>query len=328
MSRSLRIEYEGAWYHVMNRGRAKQRIFHKRVDLELFLKLLGEIHALYQVKIHAYCLMGNHYHLLLETPFGNLSRAMRHLDGVYTQKYNYFHKKDGSLFRGRFKSVLIDSDNYLIQLTRYIHLNPVVDGLVEKAENYLWSSYKKYLNSESLFSESDWLTTLEVLRRFNGKSENYRIFVEKGIDKEVQDFFDRSTKLPILGDKQFVEKITQKYIENRPISAEIVEHKRLKQQPTIKRVLKQVADFYGVDLKLLKTIYRKRGNKPRIIAIYLARELTGQDLRTIADEFLLCYSSISKVFKNIKRALTIDRQLADEVKILKEKILEDKNLTI
>ena len=124
MSRALRIEYEGAWYHIMNRGAGKQIIFHNETHYNLFLKLLSEIHNRYRIEVHAYCLMNNHYHLLIRTPLANLSRAMRHINGVYSQRYNGLQKTDGPLFRGRFKSIIIDSENYLLRLSRYIHLNP------------------------------------------------------------------------------------------------------------------------------------------------------------------------------------------------------------
>ena len=128
MARPLRIEYPGAWYHAMNRGASGRAIFQSDRDRHAFLALFGDIAATFGVEVHAYCLMGNHYHLLLRTPRGNLSRALRHLNGVYTQRYNRTHGTDGPLFRGRFKAVLVDADTYLAALSRYIHLNPVTAG--------------------------------------------------------------------------------------------------------------------------------------------------------------------------------------------------------
>ena len=125
MSRPQRILYENAYYHVMNRGAGRRQIFHGREDREIFLQTLGEACHQFHVEIHAYCLMGNHYHLLIKTPQANLSRAMRHINGVYTQRYNRLNKTDGSLFRGRYKAILVDSDAYLLHLSKYIHLNPL-----------------------------------------------------------------------------------------------------------------------------------------------------------------------------------------------------------
>ena len=134
MARPLRIEYPGAWYHVMNRGVDRQPIFLHDAHRESFLSLLSDISRSYQVEIHAYCLMNNHYHLLVRTPLGNISRAMRHLNGVYTQRFNSMEKRDGSLFRGRFKAILVEADEYLLRLSRYIHLNPVAAKLVKRAQ--------------------------------------------------------------------------------------------------------------------------------------------------------------------------------------------------
>ena len=141
MARPLRLEYPGAWYHVMNRGLARQPIFRTDAHRQHFLDLLLEIHNRYQVEIHAYCLMGNHYHLFIRTPLANLSRAMRHLNGIYTQRYNQGMHRDGPIFRGRYKSILVEADTYLLRLSRYIHLNPVAAKLVRKAETYPWSSF-------------------------------------------------------------------------------------------------------------------------------------------------------------------------------------------
>jgi len=121
MPRPQRIEYENAFYHVMNRGRGKQIVFHSDEYYLSFLTLLAETRQRFGCVIHAYCLMANHYHLLIETPRANLSRIMRHINGVYTQRYNRLKKTDGPLFRGRYKSILVEQDAYLLQLTRYIH---------------------------------------------------------------------------------------------------------------------------------------------------------------------------------------------------------------
>ena len=109
MSRPLRIEYPGAWYHVMNRGRRSEKIFFVDADRQAFIQVLQEASELWNIRISAYCLMSNHYHLLVQTPDGNLSRAMRHINGVYTQRFNRRHKKEGQLFRGRYKGVLVEA---------------------------------------------------------------------------------------------------------------------------------------------------------------------------------------------------------------------------
>jgi len=124
MSRPLRIEYPGAYYHVMNRGTARQKIFLNDQDRQRFLDLLGQTCQMWGVRVYAYCLMDNHYHLLVETTDAALSRAMRHLDGIYTQRFNRAHGRDGPLFRGRYRAILIEPEEYFMAVARYIHRNP------------------------------------------------------------------------------------------------------------------------------------------------------------------------------------------------------------
>src|SRR2546428_2097688 len=136
MARPLRIQFPGAVHHVMNRGTARQATFLDEEDYGLFLNTLGEAFDLWGTEIFAYCLMKNHYHLCLRTPKGNLSRVMRHVDGLYTQRFNRAHDRDGPLFRGRYRAILVDADEYLATVVRYIHLNPVEARVVKLPEEY------------------------------------------------------------------------------------------------------------------------------------------------------------------------------------------------
>jgi putative transposase len=142
MSRPLRIKYPDAWYHVINRGRRGDNIFQTKEDYLAFIDLLKELNEVFHVRVSAYCLMANHYHLLLQTPDANLSRAMRHLNGVYTQRYNKNYGYDWQLFRGRYKSILIETDSYALELVRYIHRNPLKAGIAETLQKYEWSSHR------------------------------------------------------------------------------------------------------------------------------------------------------------------------------------------
>ncbi len=130
MARPLRIEFPGAWYHVMNRGAGRHWIYKYDKHYHYFLSLLADVTERYRVEVHAYCLMSNHYHLMLHNPDGNLQRIMRHINGVYTQYFNRTERTDGALFRGRYKAILVDAETYWLALSRYIHRNPLEAGLV------------------------------------------------------------------------------------------------------------------------------------------------------------------------------------------------------
>src|SRR6266403_985756 len=185
MARPLRIEYPGAYYHVMNRGLSHQDIFLEDKGRESFLDLLSDITRLWKVEIYAYCLMNNHYHLLLSTAAGALSRPMRHLDGIYTQKFNRVHHRDGPLFRGRYKAILIDAEEHFLSVVRYIHHNPVVAGLVTDMNRYPWSSQWGLIKKKQCPA---WLETDAVLSRFRGLQEYHR-FMHDTIEKEIEEFY-------------------------------------------------------------------------------------------------------------------------------------------
>jgi len=179
MARPLRIEYRGAYYHVMNRGQYRRNIFVDDKGRQTFLDLLADMARLWKVEIYAYCLMGNHYHLLLSVPTGVLSRPMRHLDGIYTQKFNRVHHRDGPLFRGRYKAILIDAEEYFLSVVRYIHKNPLGAGRVSDIDRYRWSSHWGYLNKKEC---PHWLDTRSVLSRLGGLKEYQRFMDEEIVE--------------------------------------------------------------------------------------------------------------------------------------------------
>ena len=184
MARPLRIEFPGAYYHVMNRGGAGRKAFMDDVDRKSFVQLIGEASKIGSLILYAYCLLDTHYHLLLSTPEGNLSQIMRHINGVFTQRYNRRHAVDGPLFRGRFKSVLIDSDAYILEVIRYIHLNPVKAGIVKAPEDHRWTSHREYLGKKP---QLKCLYKEEVLRRFSSNilhaRRKFDLFVNEGIEQ-------------------------------------------------------------------------------------------------------------------------------------------------
>jgi putative transposase len=206
MVRPLRVEYKDAYYHVMSRGKGKQFIFHGDIYYERFLQCIEQAHQRFGIEVHAYCLMGNHYHLLMKTPKGNLSRAMRHINGVYTQKYNFLKKSDGPLFRGRYKTILIEASSYLLEVSRYIHRNQVElkTPLVDKLVDYRWSSYPAYLNKTDT---PKWLVKEDIQGELGvlHPVPAYQRFVDRGLDEEPQKFYARNVWPAIRGSEDFVE---------------------------------------------------------------------------------------------------------------------------
>ncbi len=210
MARPLRIEFEHATYHVTSRGDRKEDIYEDDDDRRLFLKILSEVVERFNWVCHAYCLMGNHYHLLIETPDANLSKGMRQLNGVYTQATNRRHHRTGHLFQGRFKSILVDAESYLLELTRYIVLNPVAARLVSQPREWQWSSYMAMIGEAA---SPEWLAVDGLLAQFSGRRaqaiSRYVQFVEEGIGgKPIWSNLNRQV---YLGNDEFVKATQQKY---------------------------------------------------------------------------------------------------------------------
>ncbi len=208
MARPLRIEFAGALYHITSRGDHRESIYEDEEDREAFLSVLAEVVERYNWICHAFCLMTNHYHLIIETVEGNLSQGMRHLNGVYTQATNQRHNRVGHLFQGRFKGILVDKDAYLLELSRYVVLNPVRAGIVNLPEQWPWSSYRAMMGEVSV---PKWLAVDGLLCQFGVVREeachNFQRFVLEGMGQCI---WDRLRQQIYLGDETFVERIQAK----------------------------------------------------------------------------------------------------------------------
>ena len=312
MARPLRINYPGAWHHVMNRGGGYRTIFNDDRQRGLFLELFSDLNRMFRLEIHAYCLMDNHYHLLVHTPAGNLQRGMRHLNGVYTQRYNRIEKTDGPLFRGRYKAILIEPDAYLLNVSRYIHLNPVAAGSIESALDYRWSSYGAYVGDAGV---PEWLHTDFILGMIgqDHRPACYRSFVETGIDRETATFFSKRKWRPILGSDGFRERILSN-VESHP---EIPEIREAASIPSLSLIVMTVADLLSVsEEEVLRTGSRGRGkrNPGRMAALYIARKIAGYPLNEIALYFGFGhYASVSGIVTRCQRAIEIDITWADTI---------------
>lgn len=320
MSRPLRIEYDGAWYHVMNRGRRSERIFEDRNDYLMFIELLNDAIELWDVRISAYCLMSNHYHLLIQTPKGNLSRAMRHINGVYTQRFNRVHGLDGQLFRGRFKSIIVDGESYLLQLVRYIHRNPLRAGLSDHLHEYPWSSHKGYLSSAGKWG---WLYKDIILSQLSSVKEvrikAYKEFMNKDDSEDIMQVFG-GRKWPIfLGDEKFVKWLKGKFFKQKR-NSQVPESFAL--SPDLVSIKKAVCLHYGIDDFELMKSRRGRFNEPRSMAIYLARTLRNDGLLEIGSEFgLNGYSSVSSVLVGMRKKLHNNRHMRKKYEKIEKAVL-------
>jgi REP element-mobilizing transposase RayT len=204
MARPLRLEFPGAIYHLTGRGNARQKVFFTDADRELFLSTLTGVVTRYHWICRAYCLMANHYHLLVETPKANLSIGMRQLNGIYTQSFNRRHKRVGHLFQGRFKAILVERDSHLLELCRYIVLNPARVKSSAKASTWKWSSYRATAGLASVpeFLHTDWI--LEQFGKSRSRAQQrYREFVRDGMASRPWD--DLKGQI-YLGSEAFIEK--------------------------------------------------------------------------------------------------------------------------
>jgi len=301
----------------MNRGRRGEEIFTGENDYTAFINLLKELVEDYNVKITAYSLMSNHYHLLVQTPDANISRSMRHLNGVYTQRFNRNNNCDGQLFRGRYKSILVEGDSYLLELVRYIHRNPLEAGLVENLQKYIWSSHKGYLSSARKW---DWLNKDYILLFF-GKNKvesirKYRQFISKDTPEEINQILG-GRKLPsVIGSKSFVDKIKEVFFTDKS-HEEVPESRFL--APVVDRIIEEVCRLYNVNKQDLLSSRRGYFNEPRNVAIYLIRRLRGETLKGIGEAFgIKKNSTVSSVVERLNREIRKNKNINKRIETLKD----------
>ncbi|MBW2194722.1 MAG: transposase [Deltaproteobacteria bacterium] len=316
MSRPLRIQYPDAWYHVMNRGRRGEEIFTGKNDYNAFIELLKELVEDYNVRISAYCLMSNHYHLLVQTPDANISRSMRHLNGVYTQRFNRMHLYDGQLFRGRYKSVIVDGDSYLLELLRYIHRNPLEAGIVEQLNKYIWSSHKGYLSTARKW---DWLHKDFILSLFSKNTlesiTRYKRFVSKETPEEINQIFTRKKLPAAIGNNPFVDRIKEMFFSNK-IHEEVPQSRFL--APDVDKIVEEVCKYYKVTREDILISKRGHFNEPRNVAIYLTRCIRNDTLKGVGETFgIEKNSTVGSVVARVKREIEKDRTISKRVETLK-----------
>jgi REP element-mobilizing transposase RayT len=326
MSRPLRIDYPNAWHHVMNRARRGADLFVDKEDYQQFIDLLQETADLFKVNVAAFCLMPTHYHLIFRTPDANLSRCMRHLNGVYTQRYNVRHGCDGTLFRGRYKSILVDADSYVLQLIRYIHRNPLKAGLVKRLDQYVWSSHKGYLSKAKKWN---WLYkdfVLQMLtKQISSQIQIYKQFMAQKQDEDLVRVLDGKHPPSMLGSEKFISWIKDRFFKKK-IDQEVPASKQL--APDLDTIISEVSRYYKIKTTTLKAVRRGIESEPRDVAMYLIRSMRSEPLLRVGAGFgLNRYSSVSSAVMRVKTKLQKDKKLKDRLEHIENKILKGQTKT-
>jgi REP element-mobilizing transposase RayT len=315
MGRAWRIEYEGALYHLLSRGNEQGDIFYDNTDRGRFLDTIGELSERFVVDIFAYVLMDNHYHLLLKTRRANLSKAMQWFGTTYTRRFNNRHNRSGHLFQGRFKSIIIENDAYLMQLSCYIHRNPLRAGIVKRLADYRWSSYLAYGYGKTT---PDWLSTKLILSQFAHEDEHkqYRAKVQK-YSKEEKRLWENFRHGLFLGSKRFVTRLRKQHMPEKP-DKEISAHRQSAASLDPSEISDGATRLLGCNVEELKKISRVSGSQKekRDIIIYLIWQtglLTNEKIGAIFD---LTYSSVSHSVKAVKSRMAKEHKFRDYIEDL------------
>jgi putative transposase len=316
MGRPLRIEYPGALYHITSRGNERKQIYLDAGDRLKFLAILEDYHDRYGTLIHSYVLMDNHYHLILETPKGNLLKIMHGINGGYTGYFNRKYGRSGHLFQGRYRGILVDKDNYLVELSRYVHLNPVRASIVKRPEEYKWSSYPGYIAKGK---EVPWVEYTWVLSRFGSSvkrsREKYRAYVVEGLEKGIQEKPLKAVQGVVLGGDDFVEKI-KKTLKGKVLSSDISERKRFMTLPNPDYVIKEVARAFGTDEGHLigKGLKDNMARKAAIYFVQRYSRLSNEEIGRIFGGIHV--SAVSKASARLKKEMADDRKLSKRIEEL------------
>lgn len=303
MARPLRITYAGAFYHVTSRGNEQKDVFKSQRDREKFLGYLASATERYGAVLHAYCLMSNHYHLLLETPYGNLSQIMRHINGAYTTYFNVKRKRAGHLFQGRFKAFLVEAEAYALELSRYIHLNPVRAGMAIKPEDYPWSSYRSYIGQATAY---DWLKTGLILGCVTTTSleapNKYREFVEDRLGQVDESPLQRAVAGAILGREEFIAQVKDEHVRTSRQASDIPALRQLATRPTVEAIIAAVEAELG-----------RNDRDSRRVGLYLSHILSDLPLRQLGEIFGLRETALCEASRRMRRKIAADPALAEVV---------------
>lgn len=311
MARPLRIVFPGAFYHVTARGNERKAVFKSNRDRQKFLEYLETATVRYNAVIHAYCLMENHYHLLLETPSGNLPQIMRHINGAYTTYFNIKRARAGHLLQGRYKAIVVEMDEYAKELSRYIHLNPVRAKLAETPDRYEWSSYNFYVGVKKA---PEWLKPDFILGYFGDKVSSaqlgYKAFVSLLIDRKYDSPLKEVTGSVLLGSRDFIEFIKGRYLSDKKPVRDLPAIRQLGPRITYQKIFALVESEFGQD-----------PTAARNIKLHLCRKHTGEKLGIIGAQFKIGDAAVAQACKRFKLKLEEDRKLRKKLERFEKKLL-------
>ncbi|MBI2214219.1 MAG: transposase [Acidobacteria bacterium] len=316
MARALRIEYPGAVYHITSRGNEKRDIFVDDADRQKFLDFLGEAVIRFGWILSAYTLMTNHFHLVVATPTPNVSRGMQWLNGTYAAWFNRQHERSGHLLGGRFHAFLVEKETYYLELLRYVVLNPVRAKMVERPEQYRWSSYRAMAGYEA---PPAWLNVSDLAEFFGAAevwTENFRAYVEEKLTSEER-LFDRVQRQIYLGTEGWIASM-RKTIESKPRSDA---HPRV-QREVGRSSMKDVVGVVATGLRVTRSALREgRGGIGRMLVAWLGWREGLHRLRAIAETLgLRSLGRVSDLVRAATAAMRDDRMLAERCMAMRESL--------
>jgi REP element-mobilizing transposase RayT len=315
MARRPRIHFPNAFYHVIARGNQKQAIFLEKRDYEKYLSYLSEYKARYQFHLYAYVLMRNHVHLLLEVQTTPLSKIMQALQFRYTRYFNTRYGKVGHLFQGRYKAILCDKDAYLLELIRYIHLNPIRSNLVRDLEKYLWVSHQSYLGKRRGALVDVDLVLNQFGRARLVAQRRYKEFIREGLGLDHQTKYYEVIDQRFLGGQEFLEHIESKKITNEPAFYEI----------PLEDIVMGVGKTTGITSGQIHSLRRdRRGAFGRSLVAYLARKLSGYLIKDVAVYFHREPAMISQGIMKTENLLQADESLVKKVEMIERKLIRNR----
>jgi REP element-mobilizing transposase RayT len=317
MGRAWRIEFEGALYHVLSRGNERREIFYNAGDRRLFLRRLGEMAERYEIEVYAYVLMANHYHILMRTHRANLSKAMHWFGVSYTNRFNAMHGRSGHLFQGRFKSMLVENDAYLLGVSHYIHRNPLRAGIVKRLVDYPWSSYRAYAYGKP---GAEWLKTEKLLAQMSNADDRfneYRKSAQRYADEEAR-FWENLRHGFILGSLSFVEEIRSRFLPEE-VHADIPEQRNLARNMDLQKVIARASKVLGCDVGELSKLPRvpARQAAERDLLIYTLWRVGAWTNRQIGKVFGLTGAAVGQRIALMKSKLGVDPSFQMQITKLK-----------